>query len=180
MLATVLATGGCSWGGGRSVRLDSVTNPTRLRVEMTLQAYTSTDANSADVYMTDLPATVLEPNADLSGLSGNITHLRMFIDPDPGRTPIDPTACSVTVRHIVIANGEVGVYGGGGFTNPGSPGDSTFSGTVRGATLRLVAASPGFRDLLGATEFEGGFSAKKDAKLARRLEARFRSLLPAP
>lgn len=171
---------GC-WGsgGGRSVEIHSIEEGARLNATATLQAYRSSDANSAEIYMTDLPESALEPGADLSGVAGNMTQLRMFIDPDPGSTPIDPTACSVTIRHIVIAGGEVGVYAGGGFLNPSdSPGRGTFGGTVRRASVRLVAASPGFKDLLGPSVFTGAFSAQQDDKLARRMEARFRSLLP--
>lgn len=151
----------------------------RLNATATVQAYRSSDANSAEIYLMDLPDWVLDADADLSAVQGTMTQLRMFIDPSPGDTPIDATACSVTVRHIVIAGGEVGVYSGGGFLDPSdTPGDRTFSGRVKGATVRLVAASPGFKDLLGPARFSAGFTAKKDDALARRMEARFRSLLP--
>ncbi|MCC6677033.1 MAG: hypothetical protein IT436_07810 [Phycisphaerales bacterium] len=175
-----VALSGCwSGGGGRSVEIQSIEQGSRLNASITLQAYRSSDANSAEIYMTDLPESALDAGADLSGVAGNMTQLRMFIDPEPGSTPIDQTACSVTIRHIVIAGGEVGVYAGGGFLNPpDTPGERTFSGTVRRATVRLVAASPGFKDLLGPSEFTGAFTAKNDEKLARRMEARFRSLLP--
>lgn len=178
-IAVAFAVAGCG-GGGRSLRVDSLEHQAQLRAEMGIQAYVSTDANSADVYLTDLPQETLDPGADLSHTAGNLIHLHLFINPEAGRTPIDPTACTVTIRHIVLANGEVGVYGGGGFLNPsGTPGDSSISGTVRRATVRLVAASPGFHDLLGPSELTVGFGAKKDPALAKRLETRLRSLLPA-
>lgn len=179
MFGGLAAAGGCGGGGGRAVRLESIEQGARLDATATMQAYRSADANSADIYMTDLPESALEGDADLSGVTGNMTQLRLFINPEPGATPIDPTACSVTIRHIVIAGGEVGVYAGGGFLDPSdAPGGRTFSGRVHGATLRLVAASPGFKDLLGPSRFTGGFSARKDEALARRMEARFRGLLP--
>lgn len=180
MGVSAAALPGC-WGsgGGRTVELRSAEAGSRLVATATMQAYRSSDPNSAEIYTTDLPAWALEADADLSTVEGNMTQFRMFIDPEPGETPIDPTACSVTIRHIVIARGEVGVYAGGGFLHPGdSPGGRSFGGSVRGATVRLVAASPGFKDLLGPSSFKGGFSATKDEQLTRRMEARFMSLLP--
>lgn len=136
------------------------------------------DSNTADVYMTDLPPAALEPGADLSDVWGQIIHMHLFVAPKPGSTPIATSACSVTVRSIVIACGEIGVYGGGGFLDPlTEPGEKVLEGAIRGASCRLVAATPGFVDRLGASEFRADFEVPRNDTQARNLAARLGEIL---
>jgi hypothetical protein len=91
----------------------------------------------------------------------------MFVKPRPGSTPIADTACTSTVRYIVLADGRVGVYGGGGFLFPkGKTDGSTFSGSMDDATVRLVASGPGFIDRIGAGVLDVGFKSRRDDELA--------------
>lgn len=129
--------------------------------------YRAADANTADIYMTDLSREELDPATDFRDVEGQIVHLHMFIAPRAGKTPIDQTACSVTVRHAIIANGAIGVYGGGGFFLPsGKAGQKRFGGDVRDATMRLVGSTGGFVDRLGAAQFQGSIRAERDDALA--------------
>lgn len=131
-----------------------------------------------DVYITDLPPSALQPGADLSNVSGSILHLSLFLRPKAGKTPIETTASTATVRLIVIAQGHVGVYGGGGFLQPlGKPGRSTFSGKMKLASLRLLRQTPGFLDALGPAQISVTFSAPPDEDLARQLQQRIDEII---
>jgi len=102
----------------------------------------------------------------------------MFLVPRAGRTPIATTAVTATVRCMVVANGQVGVYGGGGFFNKsGTAGDDTFGGAVNQASLYLLHASPSFNDLMGPCEYSGSFMARKDDVSAAALARMMRVLM---
>jgi hypothetical protein len=134
-----------------------------LRTEAGTRVFSATDRNTADFYLTDLPASAAEPGADLSKLSGTLVHVHLFLSPRPGETPIADEACSFTVRQAVFANGQFGVYSGGGFFTPARDlGDKTNGGRFRGATLRLTHSTPGFEDKLGPSEMAGSFRAGRD------------------
>lgn len=167
---------GCGVSG--RVQLTSNGSGTTIGCSPTEVAYFSTDVNTADVYLTDLPRRALEPNADLKGVSGQFTHLHLFIDPMAGSTPIANSACSATVRHVVVADGRVGVYGGGGFLDPSSaPGGRVLGGKIRDATVRLISSSPDFVDRLGPSRFDAKFRAPRDDAKAKSLGARLRTIL---
>lgn len=146
------------------------------------------DPDTADIYLSDLPqARLTDLNDDLSGLTGSITHIHLFLTPDAGRTPIDRTACNVAIRTIVLAcaaqtddaagRSVVGLYTGGGFVLPSrDPGDSTYAGRVLDLSLRLAAADPGFADPLSPASMTGSFSAPLDAAAGPLLAARFERL----
>lgn len=158
--------------GGGSVRVESIDEGTALRPALRLRAYRAEDRNTADIYLTDLTPEQLEPTVDPTTLAGSIVHVHMFIRPRSGRTPIEGTASTAAIRHVVLANGEVGVYSGGGFLLPsGNVGDSRFGGRISRATLRLTRSTDGFNDLLGAAEFSGAVSAPLDDAMAAKIEA---------
>ncbi len=159
----------------------SVSAPVKLTPEFDTQAYTHDDANTADVYLTDLSdedlAKLFEPGGAWGEVEGQIVHLRMFVRPKPGRTPIEATAASATVRYIILARGEIGIYDGAGFLQPGwSPGSDTFAGGVKGATMRLTRATDRFRDLLGPSELTLRFKAKRDDETAADIRTRAQAL----
>jgi hypothetical protein len=172
----VLGLTGCGTTSG--VTLTGVKTSATLTMTPPLAVYRFADKNTADVYMTDLPREVFDAQADLTGISGQLTHVHLFVAPEAGRTPIDDTACSVTVRHIVIAQGQIGIYGGGGFMYPSRrPGREQFKGSITGATLRLVAATPGFEDKLGAAELAATVKSVLDEPMAGALAERLRTLV---
>lgn len=170
--------GGC--GSLSGIHLTSVAREGggSLELRPRTSAYSAGDRNTADVYITDLPAQALDPNADLKGVSGQLVHIHLFITPEAGNTPIASSACSASVRYVVIADGRIGVYGGGGFLNPStSPGDRVLAGTLRDATLRLVSATNEFGDRLGASKLDCSFRVTLDQRLAGALAARLESIL---
>ncbi|MCC6319993.1 MAG: hypothetical protein IT438_00975 [Phycisphaerales bacterium] len=147
--------------------------------------YGRTDANTADLYFSDLPEDRLtDPRDPLGGATGSLLHIHYFLNPDAGRTPIDNTACNVTIKHFVFAGGELtgspifGVYGGGGFFFPsGEPGSNVFGGSIEEGTHRLLAATPGFNDLLGPSEVSGKMLATRDDDAADLIGRKVRQLL---
>lgn len=151
----------------------SIDDAAVLAPAMPVVAYSARDPNTADLYLTNLTPDQLDPATDLADLDGHIVHIHMFVAPRAGKTPIDQTACSVTIRHAVLARGAIGMYGGGGFLLPsGKAGDETFGGSIRSATLRLLGSTPGFRDPLGAVEFDASVRAPLDEPLARLIGQR--------
>ncbi|MEM8834757.1 MAG: hypothetical protein AAGD00_02945 [Planctomycetota bacterium] len=148
----------------------------------TTAVYRSTDPNTADLYLSDLEPDVLvrrlssppgSEGAGASGVSGSVLHVRMFLNPKAGRTPIDFTASNTSVRYIVFANDAVGVYTGGAFLLPSDrPGEASFAGRLGGGNLRLLSSDGPFVDLLGAAKISGRVGARLDEELAERIGAR--------
>lgn len=198
MLRTLIATGlliglalnaGCSgsWGGGSSTFAVRSNSSTAVLVPaLPTGVYRWTDANSADLLLTDLPlARLIDENDSLSDASGVIVHVHLFLVPAAGKTPIDASACNVAVRQFVISSGAVGIYGGGGFMYPsGTPGDATFGGELVEGSVRLVRATPNFDDLLGPSTASGSVRANLDQNAAlavlARVEALSRDVPPLP
>ena len=176
MLACLLAgllPGGCgalSVLTGTSGAFVSDEQPHRLDPDFRTRVFDFEDRNTADVVMSDLPIEVLIDADAWQNATGQIVHARMFVQPRPGRTPIEKTACSVTMRYIVLAGeGEYGIYAGGGFMLPdGKPDGDRFSGTISNASLRLVSATPGFKDLIGSGTLGLDFRAKRDIETVKR------------
>lgn len=181
-LALLVALAGCrSLGispGGGSPRLESVDAGTYLDFRPTLAAYSSTDENSAELYFTDLAPGDLLAQADLKNTWGQFIHIRHYLQPKAGETPIDSEANSIIIRHIVIADGQIGLYGGGGFMfDSGKPGDSSFGGSIPRASMKLLAHTPGFVDRIGLSHFGGSLSAKQDLNESERLRKGLNVLL---
>ncbi|MBZ0173218.1 MAG: hypothetical protein K8E66_12615, partial [Phycisphaerales bacterium] len=127
------------------------------------------DHNTADLVLSDLDAATLADRASWDGAVGQVLHARMFIKPRAGRTPIESTACSVTLRYLVLAGGEYGIYAGGGFLLPdGAPDGNKFSGKISNASMRLVSSSPGFKDLIGSGRMSLSFNTRRDEETVRR------------
>ncbi|MBA4028341.1 MAG: hypothetical protein C0475_04290 [Planctomyces sp.] len=186
--AGVLAAAGCSaraWTlgfadvvqGPGTVRLVSSDGAASLPGDLSLAVYSYVDENILDVYLTDMPIERLANEADdLGDLSGQMVHVRVFVRPLPGRTPVDPAACNAGVRHAVFAFGAVGLYGGGGFVDPGEVGGAVFKATVWRAPVRLNRAGGGFVDALGPSVLSGRMSASLDERAAGAMAARFSRL----
>lgn len=171
-----LAISGC--GVRQGLTIENAQSGDRFESSLPLSVYRFRDKNTADVYLTDLPREALDPEADIFGVSGQLVHIHLFVTPEAGETPIDDTACSISIRHVIIAQGQVGVYAGGGFMQPRRrPGEPTFSGKIRGATLRLVSSSKGFVDRLGPANFSGGVVAPVDDAMCSALAERLRTLI---
>lgn len=160
------------------VRLDGIETSVGVRPQLPTKAYISMDTSTADMYLTDLPESALAPHAGLAGVSGTIVHVHLFTLPKAGKTPIDDTASTATIRTMIVSQGHIGVYGGGGFMMPsGKPGGKSMGGSIRAASVRLTGTTPGFDDKMGAAEFSATISAPLDEPRARALASRFEELL---
>lgn len=185
LLVAGAGSNGCRSVGG-AVRLETAEGlageggrPHRvLKTDLDTFVYRAPDSQTAEIYMTDLHPDELDPSRDLSGVSGQLVQVTLFIMPRAGSTPIENTANTALVRSIVVARGQVGVYGGGGFLYPsGDPGDPSFGGSIDRASMRFLAGTPGFADILGPAELSGSFRARLDEPSAELLARRFRELL---
>jgi len=182
---TSLLAGCASTGGTSELTATSLESGSTLVPTFATMVYRTSDDSSADLYLTDLPlARLADPGDDLRDLQGQIMHVHMFMVPKPGKTPVDDTACNAAVRHAILSQGAIGVYGGGGFFQPGSvPGSPVFSGGLRGASMRLIRATPNFADRLGNTAMSGRIAADLDETVSRVIAARMDQLaraLPMP
>ncbi|MCA9275902.1 MAG: hypothetical protein KDA29_07745 [Phycisphaerales bacterium] len=164
-------------GSGGSSRVLSDTTGSVYETNLRTRVYAFHDENTADIYLTDLPNAQLtaffEKNADWSQISGTIVHIHLFLDPKPGKTPIEPTAANASIRYAIISNGQIGIYDGAGFMLPGrKPGKDSINGSFKAAPLRLTRASDGFSDLLTPARLDLSFDAKLDERAAPELQAR--------
>jgi len=171
-------------GGTAASSVTRGTNNLVFEAQYPVRVFRADDAVSADIYLTDLSDAELGAffveDPDWSVITGSIVQIRLFIDPKPGSTPIDQTAVSASVRSIVIARGEIGVYDGAGFLLPGgSIEGGSISGSIRGAPVRLTRRTPGFRDPLASPSFDVSFSVREDRGAADELDARVEALSAA-
>ena len=155
---------------GTSGALVSSEQPHRLDPDLRTRIFDSTDTNTADIVLSDLPLETLTDADAWQDATGQVIHARMFVKPRPGRTPIETTACTVTIRYLVLAgDGAYGLYAGGGFLIPnGAPEGSKFSGEIYNATVRLVSATPGFKDLIGSGRLDIDFSTRRNPEAVKR------------
>jgi len=174
---TITPLAGCAGlgagGSGGSGAMVSDVTARELELRLPNRAAIVTDENTADVYLTDLSPSTLDRIAGGDTppeVSGTLVHIHIFLNPKPGRTPIEPTAANATARVVVLARGQVGVYDGAGFLLPGkSLRKNSASGTLRNAHTRLSRASEGFEDLLGPTTLRVSFAAKNNEPEAERI-----------
>lgn len=104
-------------------------------------------------FLSDVP---LEAILEGGVQEGQFLHCQLIWLPKPGMTPVDPTSTNVVLRYVVVSEGQVGVYGGGGFAWPrGKPGSAPMSLVVRGSSLALVACTEGFVDPLTPARLTG-------------------------
>lgn len=177
--AAILAmgVGGCapaSSGGATALRIESRDRDTWMAPNYVTAVYRAIDENTADIFFSDIAEErLLERLRAGSGEAGTITHVRLFLAPKAGKTPIDFTASNTTIMHVVLAERSMGVYGGGGFLLPDSEiGSAVFGGRIRNASLRLLRSDEGFADLLGLAELSGRIAARRDDTLADTISAR--------
>ena len=178
LIVAGLVLTGCQ--GPTTISIRSTTAPAFLRLRPTLAIYAPIDQNTADFFLTDLTLDQLDPGTPLTEISGQITHIHMFIKPRAGRTPIANSACSATIRHFVLARGQIGVYSGGGFLFPsGKSGNKNFGGSIQKAPLRLTASTTGFADLIGPSELNARFNLPLDESKAKLVRRRMQQILNA-
>jgi hypothetical protein len=137
----------------------------RLTSEFTTGTYAIEPAQTTVVF-SDIP---YEELATGTAKNGRFLHIEVLWRPKAGRTPVEPSSTNLSIRFVVVSNGEVGVYIGGGFAwiDGGKPADEAIGLDITGASVSLVDKTPGFVDLLSPAILVGELGAMKNAENAR-------------
>ncbi len=167
--AAAACAAGCSLGRATAtLRAESLgEDPVYLKCDYTHVVYARLESTETSFFLTDIPLEDL--------LAGNVTtgivvHLDLLWQPSAGNTPMDRSATNVSVRYIVFADGEVGIYGGAGFAMPrGKLGKGAMSLSLRDASMTLLDSTDGFVDLLSPARLTGTVTAGLDEKRARQI-----------
>ena len=160
---------GCATGRiAASLRAESL-GVDRVYIDGAYETAVYADFNSVETsfFVTDIPIDDL--------LAGNVTtgmvvHIDLLWEPAAGKTPMDSSATNVTVRYIVFADGEMGLYGGAGFAmHKGEPGNGSMSLALRDASITLLDSTDGFVDLLSPARLTGKITAGFDERRSRQM-----------
>lgn len=168
LMATVCLVGGCapSTVGGRVSITSRTAKPVRLESSFVHGGY-ALEPGGVGIVLSTVP---LEDLRNGTVESAQAISIHYLWEPWPGRTPVNPEATNLMIRHVVIAGDEVGVYGGGGFGWPsGTPGETNFGIDIAGSNVSLLDSTPGFRDLLTPAVVSGDIAAALDAEGTIRL-----------
>ncbi|MSR17925.1 MAG: hypothetical protein EXS00_01965 [Phycisphaerales bacterium] len=139
--------------------------PVRLDCDSGVGVY-SVDPAQVSLVSTDIPVDLLQAGTIVSG---RLLHVELLWMPQPGKSPIVPEATNACIRLLVFSEGEVGVYGGGGFAWPiGRPGEPEFALDIVGSNLTMLASTSGFHDLLSPAMLTGILRANLDSVQTRK------------
>jgi hypothetical protein len=170
LVGLLLMTASCV-GGGQvqgSIRAESLGEPPAvLNAEYVSIVYFHDPNGETSFLLTDVPAREL-----LAGdvRHAQVMHVQLLWQPKAGATPMDATATNATIRHVIVVDGEVGIYGGAGFALPnGKLGHGRIQVALRDATVRLLESTDGFKDPLTPARITGSFTAENDPQLARKV-----------
>jgi hypothetical protein len=145
--------GGFSGAGGDLTMHSTTDKNVTLQGIFDSGIYAAADRNTATVVLFDGP-----PESPTQ-----VVTIRMFWNPQAGRTPVDPTATNATIQYIIFAGDEVGIYSGAGYLYPKDDLDGdTFAGGIWQSTLRLADKTEGFVDRLGSAQMDGKFKVTRD------------------
>lgn len=168
LAALIVAAGGCQTAivrGAGDLRASSDT--ASLPVSANVNVFAFERGSDASFYLTDC-----NPDALVRGdvTRGQLLHVEFLWVPKAGETPMDDSATNITLRHVVIVDGEVGIYVGTGFARiRGALDEDEVGLSIRASTMRLAESTEGFRDVLGVATIRGEIEAVRDPQLARTL-----------
>ena len=151
--------------GGRVEAVGAGDTAARLASEFPGGTFAIEPAQTTVVF-SDIP---YEDLARGTARNGRFLHVEVLWRPRPGRTPIEASSTNLTLRFVVVSEGEVGVYAGGGFgwIDGGTDADEELGIEITGSSLSLIDKTPGFVDLLSPAEMTGTLGARKNAENAR-------------
>jgi hypothetical protein len=164
--AALAFTSGCGIDmGGRVDAVGAGDTAARLASEFPGGTFAIEPAQTTVVF-SDIP---YEDLARGTARNGRFLHIEVLWRPRPGRTPIEASSTNLTIRFVVVSEGEVGVYAGGGFgwIDGGTDTDDALGIEITGSSLSLIDKTPGFVDLLSPAEMTGTLGARKNAENAR-------------
>ena len=137
-----------------------------LRANCTTIVCTEGFANEGDIWMTDIP---MEDLVSGEFETGQIIHLQLLWIPVAGKTPLESTSTNLAIKQYIISNGEVGVYGGGGFCWPSGTTEKGISLYIEEANLSLENSNGGFDDLLSPASMTGRVRSTPNKTIARQI-----------
>lgn len=165
-LALLAGVPGCSiTPGGLVEATGSGDTAVRLASEFTTGTF-ATEPAVTTVVFSDMP---YEQLADGTARNGRYLHIEVLWRPAAGKTPVEPSSTNLTIRFVVVSEGEVGVYVGGGFAwlKGGKDKDDAIALDIIGSSISLVDKTPGFVDLLSPASLIGELGALRNADNAR-------------
>jgi hypothetical protein len=165
-LPAILLQGACTSGAGGTVEaVGSGDAAVRLASEFTSGTY-AVEPAATTVVFSDVP---YEQLAAGTARNGRFLHIEVLWRPRAGKTPIETSSTNLTIRFVVISDGEVGVYVGGGFAwvEGGREKDDELSLEITGSSISLIDKTPGFVDLLSPASLVGELGALRNADNAR-------------
>ena len=110
--------------------------------------------------------------------NGHILHVQMLWVPKPGSTPMDSSATNVSIRYIIMSDGELGLYTGAGFALPQDKmGSDLVTIDLRNAYLTLTDSTSGFVDLLSPASLTGDFTATLNDQRTRQMRSALRRII---
>ncbi len=165
--ATALAiAAGCSTIDGGTVTTTGLgDDPVQLESTFTT-GYFAVEAAQTSVTLSSIPYAQM---ANGTATDGAFLHIEVLWQPKAGATAVVPAATNLSIRLVILAKGELGVYGGGGFgwIDGGVEGDETIGIEITGSALSLLDRTPGFVDLLSPATLLGEVGAVKGVDEAR-------------
>ena len=167
----IIFIAGCSTGGGflsnRSLEIHSMgLKRVVLRPNCTTIVCTKGFANEGDVWMTDIPLERIESGEIMNG---QIIHLQVLWTPVAGKTPLASTSTNLSIELIIISDGHIGIYGGGGYCwMNGNPKDG-MQLYIEDATIAIQEQGAGFSDLLTPATMGGRVRSEPDHVTARQI-----------
>ena len=116
LMMPLLALPGCmsSQPSGNLTVSSRAQNPVKLALDLQYGAFAIQPAQHS-FFLSSVPLEELL-NDELE--NAIVLHAQLLWQPKPGATPVDPTATNVTLRLLLVTEGEVGLYGGAGFAWP--------------------------------------------------------------
>jgi len=123
-------------------------------------------ANEGEIWMTDIP---LDQLSEGTFSDGQILHLQVLWTPVAGKTPLTATSTNLSIEHVIIAEGTVGIYGGGGFCWLSGNPEKGMHVYVEDATIAIQEQSSGFLDLLTPATMNGRVRSVPDSTTARQI-----------
>ncbi|MEE2896615.1 MAG: hypothetical protein VX726_12860 [Planctomycetota bacterium] len=153
---------GCAPTGpeGRLALTSRTANPLRLDASFAHGSY-AVDPAGVSIIMSTVPLDALR---DGKFETAQVVDVRLLWEPRAGRTPVSRDATNLVIRHVILVDGEVGIYGGGGFGWPsGTPGETGFGLEITGSSVSLVDSTQGFVDLMSPASLLGSIAGPLDA-----------------
>ncbi len=147
-----------------SYGIDQVIYP----IECSTVVCTTGFANEGYVWMTDLSEEALRSG---NITNGQIVQLQLLWIPEAGKTPLAETSTNFVVEHIIVSDGVVGIYGGGGFCWPSGNAETGMTLDIEDATVAIQEEDERFVDLLTPATLVGTVYSTPNVNKSRLIAA---------